>query len=72
MFELLPLEHEGQDILQEQHPLSRTLKGHGKAYGTYEFAQGAIFNVFPLAEQDVGLYVLDVSGHGVGRPAIGY
>jgi len=41
LFELLPIEHQGQGLLPEQHPLVRALKGPDKAHGTYEFSKGA-------------------------------
>ncbi|MBW4577855.1 MAG: PAS domain-containing protein [Aphanothece sp. CMT-3BRIN-NPC111] len=40
LFDLLPLQQQGQDIDRELHPLSMTLNGQNRVNGVYEFQQG--------------------------------
>ena len=55
LFELLPIEHEGQSLLPEQHPLVRALKGPDKAHGTYEFSRNASRSILEITAAGVQL-----------------
>ncbi len=55
LFELLPIEHEGQGLLPEQHPLVRALKGPDKAHGTYEFSKGASRSILEITAAGIQL-----------------
>ena len=70
LLELLPIEHEGQSLLLEQHPLVRALKGPDKVHGTYESSKGASRSILEITaagvqvnEQDktVVLAILDIT-----------
>lgn len=55
LLELLPLEHEGQSLLPEQHPLARALKGPDKAHGTYESSKGGSRSILEITAAGVQL-----------------
>ncbi len=55
LFDLLPIEHEGQDLLPEQHPLVRALKGPDKAHGTYESSRNASRSILEITAAGVQL-----------------
>jgi len=55
LFELLPIEHQGQGLLPEQHPLVRALKGPDKIHGTYEFSKGASRSILEITAAGIQL-----------------
>ncbi len=59
LFELLPIEHEGQSLLPEQHPLVGALKGPDKAHGTYESSKGASRSIVEITAAGVQLHEED-------------
>ena len=59
--ELLPIEHEGQSLLPEQHPLARALKGPDKAHGTYESSKGGSRSFLEITAAGVQLNEHDKS-----------
>ncbi len=54
-----------QSLLPVSSPRVRGLRA-GWAFKPSEELGGDILNIFPLDEKHVGMYVLDVTGHGVG------
>ncbi len=54
-----------QSLLPVSSPRIKGLRA-GWAFKPSEELGGDILNIFPLDEEHVGLYVLDVTGHGVG------
>jgi len=61
LLKLLPIEHEGQSLLPEQHPLARALKGPDKAHGTYEFSKGGSRSILEITAAGVQLNEQDKS-----------
>jgi PAS domain S-box-containing protein len=61
LVELLPIEHEGQSLLPEQHPLDRALKGSDKAHGTYESSKGGRRSILEITAAGVQLNEQDKS-----------
>ena len=71
LLDLLPIEHEGQSLLPEQHPLVRALKGPDNAHGIYESSKGGSKSILEITaasvqlneqEKSVVLAIQDITG----------